>query len=172
MIFSILRLGYAICDVIAIGAGIVVLFGLLTGELLGKWATLFLRYTLVASVFGLLFPVHDFALVQKCSMVAVYSSGMAILAWRKFHLSGMWRSIFPFTISIVLYLNVVVPIDHALDHIFRFTGLTPPQSELTSRATQFLVMLLFAVIGVVAAKRFQDRPARSARSQKIRSANY
>ena len=171
MILSVLRLCHAICDVISIGTGIVVLFGLFTGELLDKWATLFLRYTLATCVTGLLFPLHDFTLVQRCSMLAVYTSGMAILAWRKFHLSGIWRSIFPFSISIVLYLNVVVLIDHALDQIFRFKGLTPPQSELTSRTTQFLVILLFAVIGIVAVKMFQDRPAGSLRSEKIRSAN-
>jgi hypothetical protein len=171
MILSILRLGYAICDVISIGTGIVVLFGLLTGELLDRWATHFLRYTLATSVTGLLFPLHDFTLVQRCSMLAVYTSGMAILAWRKYHLSGIWRSIFPFAISITFYLNVVVLFDHALDHIFRFTGLTPPQSELTSRTTQLFVMLLFAMIGIVAVKRFKDRAAGSVRSETIRSAN-
>jgi hypothetical protein len=171
MILSVLRFGYAIFDAISIGTGIVVLFGLLTGDLLDRWATHFLRYTLATSITGLLFPLHDFPLVQRCSMLAVYMSGMAILAWRKFHLSGIWHSIFPFTISIVFYLNVVVLIDHALDQVFRFTGLTPPQSELTSRTTQFLVMLLFAVIGIVAVKRFQDRAAGSVRSKRIRSAN-
>lgn len=171
MILSILRLGYALCDLIAIGTGTIVLFGLLTGELLDKRATLFLRYTLATSIIGLLFPLHALTFVQRCSMLTVYVSGMAILAWRKFHLSGLWRSIFALTITGVLYLNVAVAIDQAFDRIFRFTEMTPPQSELTSRATQFLVMLLFGVIGIVAVKRFHGRPARSVRSEKIRSVN-
>jgi hypothetical protein len=171
MILSILRLGYAVCDLISIGSGTIVLFGLLSGELIDKWATRFLRYSLATSITGLLISLHDFTLVQECSILTVYTSGLAILAWRKFHLSGIWRSIFALTITIVLYLNVVVAIDQAFEQIFRITGLTPAQSELTSQGTQFLVMLLFAVIGIVAVKRFYDKLTRSERSQKIRSAN-
>lgn len=171
MILTILRLGYAICDLISIGFGAMVLFGLLSGKLLDKWATLFLRYTLVMSIAGLLFSLHDSTFVQRYSMLTVYVSGTAILAWRKFHLSGIWRSIFALTITIVLYLNVVVAIDQAFDQILRFAGLTPPQSELTTRATQFIVMLLFAMIGIFAVQRFQDKSANSVRSQKIRSSN-
>jgi len=95
---SILRFVYAACDLLAIGAGTIVLFGLLTGELIDKWAALFLKCTLAASVTGLLFPLHDFTLVQRCSMLSVYVTGMSVLAWRKFHLSGVWRSIFALTI--------------------------------------------------------------------------
>ena len=160
---SILRFVYAVCDLLAIGAGTIVLFGLFTGELIDKWAALFLKCALAASVTGLLFPLHDFTLVERCSMLSVYVSGMAILAWRKFHLSGVWRSIFALTITIVLYLNVVVAIDQVFEQMSLFTGLAPAQSELTLRATQFLAMLLFAVIGIVAVKRFHNRRAHSLR---------
>ena len=156
----ILRFGYAVCTLISIGAGTRVLFGLLTGELLDKWAVLFLRYTLAASITGLLLSLLDFTLVQGCSVLTVYMSGMAILAWRKFHLSGIWRSIFAWTITIVLYLNVVAAIDQVFEQIFPITGTAPAQSELASRATQFVVMLPFTVIGVIAVKRFQDRHVR------------
>ena len=161
---SILRFVYAVCDILAIGAGTIVLFGLFTGELIDKWAALFLKCALAASVTGLLFPLHDFTLVEICSMLSVYVSGMAILAWRRFHLSGVWRSIFALTITIVLYLNVVVAIDQVFEQISLFTGLAPAQSEQTFRATQFIVMLLFAVVGIVAVKRFHNRGADSLRS--------
>jgi hypothetical protein len=160
----ILRFVYAACDLFAIGAGSIVLFGLFIGELIDKWAALFLKCALVTSVTGLLFPLHDFTLMQRCSMLSVYGSGMAILAWRKFHLSGVWRSIFALTITIVLYLNVVVAIDEVFEQMSQFTGLAPAQSEQISRPTQFLVMLLFAVIGIVAVKRFHNRGAHSLRS--------
>lgn len=97
-------------------------------------------------------------------MLSVYVSGMAILAWRRFHLSGVWRSIFALTITTVLYLNVVVAIDHVFEQVSRFMGLAPTQSELASRATQFLVMVLFAVIGIVAVTRFHNRGGHSLRS--------
>src|ERR1700756_4712374 len=169
---SILRFVYAVCDLFAIGAGTIVLFWLFTGELIDKWAARFLKCALATSVTGLLIPfddftlipLHDFTLLERCSMLSTYGSGIAILAWRKFHLSGVWRSIFALTITTVLYLNVVVAIDQVFKQMSRFTGLAPAQSEQTSRATQFLVMLLFAVIGIVAVKRFHNRGAHSLRS--------
>ena len=161
---SIIGYFYAACDLFAIGAGTIVLVGLLTGELLDKWAVLFLKYTLVASVTGLFLPSDDFTLMKSCSMLSVFVSGMAIVAWRMFRLSGIWRSIFAFTITVVLYLNVVGAINQAFEQMSPFTGLAPAQSELTSRATQLLVMLLFAAIGIVAVKRFHSRGARSVRS--------
>ena len=161
---SILGFVYAVFDLFAIGAGTIVLFGLFTGELIDKWATLFLECVLATSVTGLLFPLHDFTLVQRCSMLSVYVAGMAVLAWRKFHLSGLWCSIFALTITIVLYLNVVVAIDEVFELMSRFTGLAPEQSEQTLWATQFLVMLLFAVIGTFAVKGFHNRDPHSLRS--------
>jgi hypothetical protein len=161
---SILRFVYTVCDLVAIGAGTRVLFGLLTGELIDKWAVRFLRSTIAASVIGLLLSLHDFTVVQGCSMLAVYASGVAILAWRKFHLSGVWHSIFALTITTVLYLNVVVAIDQVFEQMFRFTRLAAAQFELTSWATQCFVMVLFAVIGIVAVKRFHSRGAHSLRS--------
>lgn len=168
---SILRFVYAACDLLAIGAGTIVLFGLLTGELIDKWAALFLKCTLATSVTGLLFPLHDFTLVQRCSMLSVYVTGMSILAWRKFHLSGVWCSIFALTITVVLYLNVVVAIDQVFDQMSQFMGLAPTQSEPTARTTQFLVLVLFAVIGIVAVKRFHNRGAQSLRSHTNGSAD-
>lgn len=160
---TILRFVYTVCDLVAIGAGTIVLSGLLTGELIDKWAVRFLRFTLAANVIGLFLSLHDFTVVQGCSMLAVYASGVAILAWRQFHLSGVWRSIFALTITIVLYLNVVVAI-HVFEQSFRFTRLAPAQFELTSRATQCVVMVLFAVIGIVAVKRFHNRGTHSLRT--------
>lgn len=171
MLLSILRLGYAVCDLISIGAGTVVLSGLLTGELLDKWTVLFLRCTLATSVTGLLYPLHGFTFVQRCSMLTVYVSGIAILAWRKFHLSGVWCSIFVLTITVVLYLNVLVAIHQAFAQISLFAEFTPVQSELISRPAQLLVMLLFAVIGIAAVKRFKDKRTGSVNSDKTRSAN-
>ena len=160
---SILRFVYTVCDLLAIGAGTIVLFGLLTGELSDKWAVRFLRCTLATSVIGLFFSLHDFTLIQGCSILTVYASGAAICAWRKFHLSGVWRSIFALTVTIVLYLNVVVAIQ-VFEQMFWFTSLAPAQFELTSRATQCVVMVFFAVIGIVAVKRFHSRGAHSLRS--------
>lgn len=160
---SILRYVYSICDLFAIGAGTILLFGLLTGELLDKWAALFLKYTLVASLTGFFLPLHYFTLVKICSTLSILISGMAILALRMFQLSGIWRSIFSLTTTIALYLNVVVAIDQFFMRMSWFTGLVPAQAERAFRTTQFFVMLLFAVIGTLVVKRVHIRGFHSLR---------
>jgi energy-converting hydrogenase Eha subunit C len=132
------------------------LVGLLNRELLYKWTTLFLEYTVATGVTGLLFSIHHFMPVQKLSMLSVYASGIAVLAWRKFHLVGIWRSIFAFTTTFVLYLSVVVAINQAFELTLQFTALATRQAVLTFLFTQLLVTVLFVVIGILAVKRFHS----------------
>jgi hypothetical protein len=40
-------------------------------------------------------------------MLLVYCVGVAVLAWRKFRLAGLWRPVFAFLLVAVSYLNVV-----------------------------------------------------------------
>jgi hypothetical protein len=56
MTLSALKFIYIACDMIAIGTGAAVLFGLIAGKLLGDCTVFFLRFALATSVAGLLFP--------------------------------------------------------------------------------------------------------------------
>jgi hypothetical protein len=53
---SALKFIYIVCDMISIGTGAVVLFGLIAGKLLGDYTVFFLRLALATSVAGQLFP--------------------------------------------------------------------------------------------------------------------
>ncbi len=87
-IFTFLNVAFG---VIAIGSGATVLCGMLSGELLNRWAVLFLRCSLTASMTGLFCPSHRLLLTRIVFMLSVSVSGLAILAWRKFHMAGVWR---------------------------------------------------------------------------------
>ena len=161
MILNILTYIHVALVLIAIGSGAIVLFGLLIGYLLDKWAVLILRCSLAASVTGLVFPFHHLLPTHGVSMLSVYVSGAVILAWRKHHLSGIWRSIFAMTTTVVLYLNVVVAVTLIFKHMSSFRALAPPQSEPTFLVTQFLVMVVFVVLGIRAVKGFHDKQTHS-----------
>lgn len=169
MILRIATLVYVACDLLACGTGTAVLFGLLTGALFEKCAADFLRFALVASVIGLLFPYPHMLLTQRqeLSMLTVYLSGVVIVAWRKFHLAGAWRSAFVLSATLVLYLSVLA----AIAQVFRHTPL-PNVMALAQLKSPTLIahtvfLLLFLVLGVVAAREFRrstqgighDRPA-------------
>ncbi len=157
MIPTIFTFTYAVCDLIAIAFGSIVLFGLFTGALLDKCALLFFRYALATSVIGLLLPFPRLLLTQReeISMLAVYVSGVSILAWRKFRLVGAWRSIFAVSTTIVLYLSVVAAIAQAFRHVSLFNALVLSQFKSPIFITHVVIALLFVVLGTVAARRFR-----------------
>ena len=68
MIVRILTFIYFGLELIAIGAGAMTLFRLLTGLLPNKWAVLFLKCSLVASVTALLIPFKHFTLTQEADL--------------------------------------------------------------------------------------------------------
>jgi hypothetical protein len=158
MIVSILTFIYFGLELIAIGAGAMALFRLLTGSLPNKWAVLFLKCSLVASVTALLVPFQHFTLTQEAAMISVYGTGAAVLAWRKFHFMGVWKSIFAWCITLVLYLNIAVALTQAFRRISQFKPLNPTQFDMPFLVTQSVVLAIFVVLGIVTVKRFNHKP--------------
>jgi hypothetical protein len=154
MILSILTFLHIVSALLAVGFGAIVLFGLLTHKLLSKWVLRFLRCSLITSLTGLFFAFYPFLPTHWAYMSSVYLAGAAVLAWRKFYFAGVWGSIFVASISIVLYLNVLAVIVQVFKHIPSLMVIAPTLSESPFLVTEFVVLMPFAIYGVVAAKRF------------------
>jgi hypothetical protein len=163
VIVNILTLTYLVLEVIAIGAGTIVLFWLLNGELLNEWAVLFLKCSLAASLTGLLIPFKHFTLTQGVSMLSVYLAGVAVWAWHKFHLMGVWRSTFALSTTLILYLNIVVGITQVFKRISLFKSPILTWCEPRFIVTQSVVFVIFMVLGIVAVKRFRNKPTHPSR---------
>jgi hypothetical protein len=153
MILGFLKFVHVAFGLIGLIAGTWVLFGMLAGEFLEKWAVIFLKCALAASVTGLLFPLHHFLPTHWAAMSAVYVSGVAVLAWRRYHLAGIWALVFALCIALVLYLNLLV----AIAHVFGMLVLTHPR--LLPPLIESMVTLLFAGFCIFAVKRYRNRPA-------------
>ena len=158
MTLSALKFIYIVCDMIAIGTGAAVLFGLIAGKLLGDCTVFFLRFALATSVAGLLFP-WDLVPAWKISMLSIYVSGFAVIAWRKFHLVRAWRPIFVICTTIVLYLSCLVAIAQFFEYITVFTALPPYLIRQASLVVRLLVTVLFVMFGRRAIKGFGHRPS-------------
>ncbi len=146
-------------SLLAIGSGAVVLSGLLTGKLFGKWALIFLKCSLITSVIGLFLPFHPlqgFTPTQTAFMLSVYAAGVATLAWRKYHLAGIWRSIFALAATIVLYLNSVAFLVQVFELVSHSRMPVFSRPGPTLMVAQILFMAFFVGLGIVAAKRFHD----------------
>ena len=70
-----------------------------------------------------------------------------------FHLAGPWRRTYVIAAVIALYLNVFVLIAQFFVNIPGLKAPAPTPSEPPFLGTQVMVMLIFIVLGVLAAKR-------------------
>jgi hypothetical protein len=154
MILNVLTFVHLTFCLLAIGAGIQVMLGLFSGELIGKWAVAFFRCALTASVAKFIFPFQHLSHLQWLALSSVYVTGAAILAWRKFHLVGIWRSICALSITTVLCINVLLLSTQVMKLI---PILKTPSSALYEHIFQSVIVAVFVCIGTFAALRFRNR---------------
>jgi hypothetical protein len=139
MIFDITILTFVrvVLSLVGILFGFVVVGGFLTAKRRDGWTALFLASTILTSVTGFLFPFRRF-----------------LPSHALFHLAGPWRRTYVIAVVMPLYLNVFVLIAQFFMNIPGLKALAPTSSEPPFLGTQVVVMLIFIVLGVLAAKRF------------------
>ena len=142
---------HIILGLLAIGFGAIVLRGVLRVVLSSNRVVRFLSYSLTASLVGLLPLNSQLSPTQGICMLTVYCSGVVVLAWRMFHLAGLWRSVFAFFIVAVLYLNVV-SVSFLLFNHSPLLAMASTESGLRFEITQFSFATVFVVLGVLATR--------------------
>ena len=153
---------HVLISLAGIGSGLVVLFGLLAGKRLDGWTALFLVTTVATSVTAFGFPFDPLLPSHKVGIISLVVLAVAILARYAFHLAGAWRWIYVVGTVIALYLNVFVLIVQLFEKVPALRTMAPTQSEPPFLIAQLVVLALFVVLGVFAAKRFHRDPSRAA----------
>jgi len=141
-------------SLVGIFAGFAVLFALLSAKQSSGWTAVFLVTTAATSVTGFLFPFHKFLPSHVLGIVSLLVLAVTIPALYVFHLAGPWRRTYVIGAVLALYLNVFVLIAQLFMKIPALQALAPTQSEPPFLGAQVVVMLIFIVLGVLAAKRF------------------
>ena len=138
-------------------AGVIVLRGVFHGPLSSASTVRFFRWSLVASVAGLLPLTRHLTPVQQIGMLSVYCSVASIIAWLKFGLVGRWGGIFAVAVTAVLYLNFVFVATHLFRNPPLFT--TPLVNPLPLfQLVQILFAAAFIVLGILAVRSCRLRP--------------
>lgn len=153
MTLATFTLVHVVLSLIGIGAGLIMMFGLLQGRPLGGWNTLFLVTTVATSVTGFGFPFDHLLPSHKVGIISLVVLAMAILAQQGMHLAGGWRRAYVVSAAIALYLNIFVGVTQAFLKIPALTALAPTQAEPPFAIVQLVVLGLFIALTVVAMKR-------------------
>src|SRR5882672_6441455 len=104
-------------SLVGIGAGFVVMWGLLVSTRLNTWTAIFLAATTVTSVTGFFFPVERFTPALAVGILSLIVLAPALASRYYYDLVGSWRRTFVVTAMIAQYLNVFVLIAQAFQKI-------------------------------------------------------
>jgi hypothetical protein len=145
---------HAIISVIAIVSGFIVLGGLYAARRLPGWTELFLVTTALTSITGFFFPNTKITPGQVFGAITLIVMVPTVIALYRLHLRGAWRWIYACGAVTVLYLNVFVLIAQLFAKVTILQPLAPTQSEPPFLVTEFIVLAIFVVLGIVALVRF------------------
>jgi hypothetical protein len=152
---------HVLISLAGIGSGFIVMYGLLTGNRLDRWTTLFLTTTVLTSVTGFGFPFEHLLPSHKVGIISLVVLAIAIVARYARHLTGRWRSTYVICAVLALYLNVFVLVVQGFLKVPTLKTLAPTQTEPPFLVAQLGVLALFVVLGIFAVKRFRIEPTRS-----------
>jgi hypothetical protein len=152
---------HVVITLVAIGSGLIAVGGMFASHKLPGTTALFLFTTALTSVTGFLFPIHGFTPALGVGALACVILAIALFALYKERLVGAWRWIYVITAIISLYLNVFVLVAQSFMKVSALNALAPTQAEPPFAITQAAVLVIFIVIGLIAAVKF--RPVTAAR---------
>jgi hypothetical protein len=146
---------HVVISLIAIVAGLVVMFGLLGSRQMPGLTAIFLLFTILTSVTGFMFPFKELLPSHIFGIISLILLAIACIALYVMKLSGAWRPIYIVTAMISLYLNVFVLVVQSFLKIPPLQALAPsvppaPPSGPVFAAVQGIVLVLFvlAIIGI------------------------
>ena len=148
---------HVIISLIAIAAGFITVFGMLTGNRMASWTAIFLATTILTSVTGFGFPFEQLLPSHMIGILSLVLLLVACVALYGTGLSGIWRPIYVVTALASLYLNVFVLIIQSFLKVPALHQIAPgnPPMGPAFAAVQGIVLVFFVVVIVGAWRRFK-----------------
>jgi hypothetical protein len=158
-----LVLVHVIISLIAIVAGVIVMFGLLGSRAMPGLTAIFLLFTILTSATGFVIPplvtekLLPSQIIGGLSLVLLVVACIALYAMQ---LRGVWRPIYVVTAMVSLYLNVFVLVIQSFLKVPALQALAPavppnPPSGPVFAVVQGIVLVFFALVIIGAWRRFR-----------------
>jgi hypothetical protein len=142
-------------SLIAILAGLIVLYGLIKANRMPGVTALFLVTTIATSVTGFFFHREQLLPSHVVGILSLIVLAVTVLALYTYRLRGAWRGVYVIGAVISLYLNVFVLVAQSFLKVPALHQLAPQGNEPPFAIAQGVVLLLFVVLGFLAFKRFR-----------------
>ncbi|HEY0265005.1 MAG TPA: hypothetical protein VGC07_10840 [Granulicella sp.] len=150
---------HVILSLIGIATGFVVLFGFFSGRVLKPWNAIFLLTTILTSASGFAFPFTHLSPGHILGILSLLVLAPAVLALYGRHLAGPWQRTYVIAAAIALYFNTFVLVVQLFGKVPALKALAPTQSEPPFAIAQLLLLVLFVVLTVLAAKKMRPQIA-------------
>ena len=112
---STFTLLHVLISLLGIGAGLVMMYGILTANRMDRWTALFLVSTAATSLTGFAFPNSHITPGIVVGILSLAVLALAIVARYGLRLKGLWRPIFVITAALALYFNVFVLVVQSIE---------------------------------------------------------
>jgi hypothetical protein len=142
-------------SLVAIAAGAVVVAGLLRNRDDLRPTAFFLACAALASLTGYVFPFKGVTPAQVVGLLALAILALCWSARARSRASAFWRATYAAGLVASLYLLAFVGIVQAFKHLPMLNALAPHGNEPPFLAAQGAALILFAIIGVFATRRFR-----------------
>src|ERR1700761_5963735 len=139
-------------SLIAIGAGFIVVYGMIAARRLPLLTNIFLFMTALTSLTGFLFPFKGVTPAIVLGILSLIVLALAIIARRR-----GWRGTYVIASILALYFNFFVLIVQSFEKIPSLHALAPTQSELPFKLAQLVTLVVIIALTTVAFKKY--RPA-------------
>lgn len=151
---------HVIISLIAIVAGLVVMFGLLGSKPVPDLTAMFLLFTILTNATGFLFPFKELLPSHIIAGISLVLLAIACLALYGMKLGGIWRPVYVVTAMISLYFNVFVLIIQSFLKVPALAALAPavppaPPSGPVFAVVQGIVLLFFVLVTIGAWRRYK-----------------
>jgi hypothetical protein len=147
---------HVVISLVAIVAGLIVLFGLFKSQSMPGMTAFFLITTILTNATGFMFPFEKLLPSHIIAILSLVLLAIACFALYSAKLSGAWRAIYVITAVASLYFNVFVLVIQSFLKIEPLHQLAPgvPPSGPTFAVVQLIVLVLFVLAGIRAVRRF------------------
>jgi hypothetical protein len=153
---------HVLLSLIGIAAGFVAIFGLIGGRWLGLWISTFLWTTVLTSVTGFFFPFKGVTPGIILGIISLVVLAVTFFALYSKKLSGGWRTAFVITAVMAQYLNFFVLIAQSFEKVPALHALAPTGTEGPFKIAQLTALIVFVVLGFLAAKNFRHAQLQTA----------